>query len=125
MAAPTFSKSGVATVTFSKGRFYPIDSPQQPNQIINEAEDGTFYGAELGNPVTFIEARFERVPLSDATNVFAFLNDSNVKWSLNTFTFTDEDGTTYTVRYWGPFPLRRPQVTAGLVDIEFMLRVEV
>lgn len=124
MSAPTLSKSGVSTVTFTNGRAYPVVEPLEPIQVIGESDDGSVVVANLGNDIQYIDVSILGVPLSDVTALKAFLQDSLVNWSLNTFTWTDEGSSAYTVRYWGPFPLNPPRVAYGLYNIQFTLRVE-
>ena len=125
MPAPTWTKASAPTVTFSKWRTFPVVAPQEPNQLIGETDGGQVQIAELGPEVHFIEGQFDGLTVSDIQNVFAFLNHSAVRWSVNTFTFTDEVGAASTVRYWGPFPQRPEQTSSGLYKMACVMRVEI
>jgi hypothetical protein len=125
MPTPQLLKSGAPTVTFTKARAFPTSAPQQPNQIIGEAEGGQVKVAELGPEHQLITAVFERVPSTDVDALFTFLNHDNVRWSLNTITWRDDAAVDRTVRYWGPFPLEPRQVASGLYSFEILLRVEI
>lgn len=78
---PTFSKAGASTVTFSRDATDPVQ----------------FAGR-------FIILNFSGLIKSDITNLETFINDSNVDGAKNTFTYTDSDGNTYTVRFWNDLP---------------------
>jgi len=125
MASPTWTKSGVATVTFAQGRFFPyLASRQEGNQIVGETDDRTVVVADLGGDVEFIEGVLERVPASVIDAMHTFLKNSQVRWSKNTFTWTDEASTTHVVRFWEPIPLPKVRVGDDLYNSRFLLRVE-
>ena len=70
-----------------------------------------------------------QLPLADDgsfagyTSLRTFLN-TTVNWAQTTFTFTDADSDSFTVRYWSEeFALE--EVKQGVFEGAFLLRVEV
>jgi len=106
MALPSLSKSGVTTMTFSRGDAYPRPQLGDDGQLIGESEAGTIRIATLRAPVEFITLNFAgqtRIPTADYVALKAFLQDPLINFRANTFTFTDVDASTATVRYFEGF----------------------
>jgi hypothetical protein len=98
MALPSFQKTGVTTLSFAKGYVFPHTRPPRPRQKIGRAAGGQIYVATLGDRDQEFHLEFLHMPTSQRTAALAFLDDSRVDWSGNTFTFVDHDATSYTVR---------------------------
>jgi hypothetical protein len=99
MAAPTLSKSGVTTVTFSKASVFPGSSPRTINQFTGISDDNTIRVASLGPAKQSFEVVFEQLTSADITAVTAFFENPLVNWGVNEFTWTDEDGVATGVRF--------------------------
>lgn len=125
MPNPTFSKTGVTTFTFEKARFLPVKEPRVQNTKRTVAGGGQVKVAKHGERVRFFDIIINRVSSSNRDDLITFLEDTNIDYDLNTFTFTDEDSNTYTVRYWDSKGLDVPQVKGGLYNIRLRLRAEV
>ena len=114
---------GVDTFTFSKGRSYPLDDPVQVNVVTDMSEGGQMYAYDKGVTERFFNLVFERIPQADYAN-FADWLENHAVGPLNTFTYTDEDGATHTVRLLDTRnPLR--EVASGLFSGTIRLREEI
>ena len=122
MPLPTLTKTGVTTVTFSKGRAFAIDTTETPNQLIGESDDNTLVVADLGNEAKELGGTWTRLPLADINAVLAFFEHANVRFGKNTVTWTDEAGTASTVRLIDTV-IRHTQVASGLHDLTLRFRV--
>lgn len=123
MAFPSFSKSGVTTFTFSRGDVYPHRRTVVPRQRLGIAEAGTVQVATLSAPEYQHVLTFEGLSASDYSALLTFLTDPLVNWAANSFTYTDVDSATYTVRYIGG--LEMPQVSSGRFSATLTLREEI
>ena len=88
---------GVDTFAFSKGRSYPMDDPAQVNVPVNYSEGGQLYAYDKGIKEQFYNLTFERLSQADYDNFSDWLLTIAVG-PLNTFTYTNEDSVTHTVR---------------------------
>lgn len=126
MSQPTFTKSGVATFTFDRARSFPVDQPIKRIQIVGEAVAGQVKVADLGVEKQFIDIIADNLSTTNRDELITFLQDSDINWQGNWFTFTDEDSNTYTVRYWNSGGLlNHPEVQDNLVSIKIRLKVEI
>lgn len=127
MAKPQFTKTANAYTpfTFEKARFLPANQPITPRQLIAVAGGGRVKVTDLGDPDEFFEIRINRVSETNRNNLLGFLQDATVNYSLYTFTFIDEDSTSYTVRLWDTDGLDFPKVRGGLYNIKLILRKEI
>jgi len=127
MALPIFTKSGAtgSPLTLAKGRFLPVSDPYKPRQLRGVAGGGQVKVADLGTADHFFEIVMNRVSKSDRNALITFLQHANVNYAQNTFTFTDEDSTAFTVRYWNSSGLNFPRVKGNLYNIKLTLRVEI
>jgi len=118
------TQTGVPTVTFARGRLFPMAIEEGINQRIEVAEDGTPQVTELGP--TIRQWTVELTGVNDTVEAAfrAFMEHANQRWALKAFTLTDETNTAYTVRYWGPFPYRREQYAGNLWRLLFLVREE-
>lgn len=91
-----FTKGG-NTFTFSKGRSFPLDDPDQVNVPIDYSEGGQLYAYNKGIAEKFFNIVIGRGSLADYNSFSAWLLNVAVG-PLNTFTYTDEDGVSHTVR---------------------------
>jgi hypothetical protein len=124
MSFPTFSVSSGPTVVLSRGRVFPSSPQYDANQIRQEAEDGSVTAVELGPDIVFLHVELQGLPRAEWDALLAFLQHALVRWGLYVFSFIDEEAITYSVRYWGPFPLVPQETAAGYFDVSFLLRVE-
>lgn len=127
MALPIFTKTGAtgSPLTLPKGRFLPVSDPYTPRQIIGTAGGGQVKVADLGTADHIFEIIINRVSKTDRNAIITFLQHANVNYAQNTFTFTDEDSTAWTVRYWNSRGLDFPRVKGNLYNIRLTLRVEI
>ena len=103
MALPSFSKSAGPSFTFSRADGFPRLQPRDSGQLVGESEGGQVRVATLRDDIEFIPLIFAgqtRLPAADYTGLLTFLLDSRIDRKANTFTFTDSDGSTATVRYF-------------------------
>ena len=121
MPNPTFSKSGVTTLTFSQGNLAPSVIDEAPRQIINEAENGSQSVYTLSGTILTHTLQFQDLPSTDHDNLRTFLRNSAINYSSSTFTYTDSDGATHTVRYVDS-TLRRTRNATGTYDLSITLR---
>jgi len=127
MANPKFVKSGNAysPFTFEKGRTMPVKEPINPNQTIGKAVGGAVKVANHGTAEQLREIEIKNVSETNRNNLIGFIQDSTVNYSLNTFTFVDEDSTSHTVRLWNAKKLIFPQTKGGLFKIKLTVRDEI
>lgn len=102
MAAPSLSKAGVTTMTFTKASTFPSAEPLTINQFVGVSDDNTIRVFSLGVPKRTLTVIFEQLTPFDITDLEAFFNDPLVNWGVNSFTYTDETGNARTVRYLQP-----------------------
>lgn len=121
MPNPSFSKTGVTTLTFSQGNVAPHTIDEGPRQVINEAEDGSQTVYTLSGPIITHSLIFQDAPTSDHAALLTFLRNDNIDYTANTFTYTDSDGGTHTVRYVDR-TLRRTRNATGTYDLVLTLR---
>ena len=126
-ALPILTKAGAtgSPLTLAKGRFLPANEPRTPNQSIGKAGGGQVKVANLGTTERFWRVKMNNVSKAARNALLNFLEHTNVNWTLNTFTFTDEDATDFTVRIWNVKGIDFPQVKGGLYNISFLLRQEI
>lgn len=123
MAFPSFSKSGVTTFTFSRGDTFPHVRRVVPRQRVGISEAGSVHVATLSPPEYEHVLTFEGLSATDYTALQAFLTDPLINWAAFSFTLTDVDSATYTVRYLGGLDM--PQVSAGRYNVTIRLREEI
>lgn len=89
--------SGGSTMTFSKGRSFPVDDPKQVNVPVDYSEGGQLYAYDKGILEQFFSLNFEGLNLTDYTNFDNWLTAVAIG-PKNPFSCTDEAGVTHTVR---------------------------
>jgi hypothetical protein len=99
MSYPTFSKTGMTTLVFSRGNVYPDRHPTAPRQLVARSEAGQTRVTTLSDPDETFPLLFEGLPLTDYQALRAWLNDPRINWQAETFTYTDTAGVATTVRY--------------------------
>lgn len=102
MAKPFLSKTGVTSVFLSKASTFPSGSPLTPNQFVGVSDANTVRVFSLGVPKRQLEVIFQQLTSTDITALENFFNNSLVNWGVNSFTYTDEDATAWTVRFIQP-----------------------
>lgn len=124
MPLPTFSKTGVTTVTFSRGNVFPSAHDYTPAQVIGVSYAGTRRVATIRSADETFDLIFERLALADYTALLAFFTATTINWSAASFTYTDTSSVATTVRYLGG-PFAFPQVAPGLYSGRIPLVKEV
>jgi len=126
MSLPKFTKLGNAysVLTFEKARFVPINEPIIPNQVLDVSGGNQAKVTDLGGNEKFYYIIINRVSETQHDNLLGFLADSTVNYRENSFTFTDENSSDYTVRLWQQ-EIDIPKVKGGLYNINLIVRVEV
>lgn len=103
MALMTFAKSGVTTVTLSRGDTFPRTFETDDGQIVDQSEGGAVWVATIRQPITILSLGWTgqtSLPEADYLALVAFFEHANVQLRAHTITFTDWDATASTVRYW-------------------------
>lgn len=114
MPLPTFSKSGMTTLTFSRGNVYPSEEPAyEPVQVIGRSYAGTRRVATIREPDQSFVLVFERLPAADYALLIAWFQHTLINWSAESFMFTNQAGLATTVWYQGG-PFSFPQVASAL-----------
>lgn len=129
MANPTFVKDAT-TKTFRPGNIQATLLTDVHRQRRMLSSDGTVRVLEVSTTDDrLIQIKIVQLPLADDgsfagyTSLRTFLN-TTVNWAQNTFTFTDADSDSFTVRFWSEeFALE--EVKQGVFEGSFLLRVEV
>jgi hypothetical protein len=85
------------TFTFSKGRIFPIADPAQVNVPTDLSDGGQMYAYNKGIAEKLFNLVFEKISATDYASFEDWLLNHAVG-PTNTFTLTDEAGTTHTVR---------------------------
>ena len=127
MALSIWTKTGAtgSPLTLPKGNFYPVSDPYVPRQLRGVAGGGQVKIADLGTADHFLPIRMNRVSASKRNAMIAFLQHANVNYAQNSFTYTNEAGTSFTVRYWNASGIDWPAVKGTLYNIEVLLKVEI
>lgn len=110
-------------VTFNRGRTLDSGGYYESKQLITETGSGNIQVCDIGLSTQFITCNIDNITPTVYNRLVNFLKDSTVRWSGKTFTFTDEDSTDYTVRYWGD-KLEEIPMKSENVNIQIQLRVE-
>lgn len=124
MPLPTFSKTGMTTLTFSRGNSFPDLHSYEPQQIIGTSYAGTRRIVTVRAAEERFPLVFDRLPLADYTALLAWFIDPNINWAGGSFTYTDAAGVATTVRYLGG-PFTFPQVAPALYSGTLLLVKEV
>jgi len=124
MSKPKFTNSDSSTtITFERGRSFPATDNIEPNQITNESGAGYVQVITNGMAKRYLQCNFGHLSESQMTNLYAFLSDAKVNYKAHTFTFTDENGTDHTVRYWSD-NFSRDTEHSLMQSVEILLKVE-
>jgi len=125
MAGVIFSKTGNTYTPLSFGRGRTLDSGgyYEPKQKKTETGGGSVQVCDIGVATRYKTCNIDNITPTIYNQLVNFLKDSTVRWSGKTFTFTDEDSATYTVRYWGE-QLEEIPMKSGNVDVKIPLRIE-
>lgn len=122
MGNPKFSKAGYSDIELDGFVGYPLRRPLEKVQVTDRTAGGALQVEDLGVDI-------QRFPL-DLVLVTQALRDSLVTWydsvadgAVNTFTYTDKDGTEYTVRLMTN-PMDLPENPPGFFSGSLMLEVD-
>lgn len=96
MANPTFTL-GADSISFSSNIGFPGRRTQERIQAIDRTAGGTLVVEDLGSTVSKRILYFPDLSSSDMTELIQWHN-SIANGAANTFTYTDEDGSSMTVR---------------------------
>jgi wyosine [tRNA(Phe)-imidazoG37] synthetase (radical SAM superfamily) len=96
MSKIIFTK-GASTFTFSKGRKFIIDDPDQVNVPVDYSDGRQLYAYNKGVAEKFWNLVYDKLSATDYSNFRTWLL-TTVVGPTNTFTMTDENGATHTVR---------------------------
>jgi len=124
MPFPTFSKAGVPTVILSRGDVYPTRLTVTPRQRVATTNAGAVQVATYSPEETQHRLSFVDMPTADRTALLAFLRNALINWAAFTFTYTDVNAATYTVRYLSGM-LDWQETAPGLWDGDILLREEI
>lgn len=124
MPLPTYAKTGVTTLTWSKGESFPYTHIRRPRQVVGVSESGAVRVSTLSVPEHFILVTFVRVPLADYNAAIAFFEDALIDWKANTWTYTNSSSEAFTVRLWDD-NLESPEVVDQLYTLRNLLRIEI
>lgn len=98
MANISFSKTGESTISFGASLLLPISRPQTVMQITDRTAGGTIKVENLG--ITISRRRLSLTGISSAVYDSLLAWHSGVSYGAKeTFTYTDENGNSYTVRW--------------------------
>ena len=129
MANPTFVKDAT-TKTFRPGNIQATLLSDQHRQRRLVSSDGTVRVLEVSTvDDRLIQIRVVQLPRADDgsfagyDSLRTFLN-TTINWAQNTFTFTDADSDSFTVRWWAD-SLDLEETKKDVFEGSFLLRVEV
>ena len=129
MANPTFVKDAT-TKTFRPGNIQATLLSDQHRQRRLVSSDGTVRVLEVSTvDDRLIQIRVVQLPRADDgsfagyDSLRTFLN-TTINWAQNTFTFTDADSDSFTVRWWSD-SLDLEETKKDVFEGSFLLRVEV
>lgn len=123
MPYPTFTKTGMTTLTFSRGDVFPRQHIYQPRQRIGRSYAGTYQVATLGDPDERLPLVFVRLPQADYTALVAWFQHALINWAANSFTYTNSASVITVVRYLAG-SLDMPEVSNGLYSVTLDLTKE-
>ena len=123
MAGITFSKTGMTTLTLSRGRSFPVSAPLTFHQIRTVSEAQTVRIATMAPPTQYIRVVCQFLTQDEADALLAWFQDGTINGGAATFTLTDEAGTDYEVRLWQD-TLEIPQTSLGFSSVDLLLRVD-
>jgi len=102
--AITFQKSGMDDLVIERGRLLPKDDKLRLNQERHLTESNNPKVIVYGDALELLELNFKNLTKENydgATHgIKTWFQNSNINWSENNFTLIDENGLSYTVRYW-------------------------
>ena len=125
MALPRFEKTGLQTLTFSRGCLYPYETLYVHNQKKGVSEGRIVRVATLSGTVLFLPVKFERLSLTDFQALRAWIHSPLIQGAAQTFTYVDHAGTSHEVRWWEDDNIwQMPMTSYGLFSFTARLRVE-
>lgn len=127
MSKIKFSAAGMSDLTLERGRLYPIKKPQTKHQERHLTESMNPKVISYSGTLTLW--RLDLIYLSSdnysgaVNGLKTWFEDSNINYSANSFTLTDEDGVTHTVRLWQDnFDMQK--IPSGRYQISLLLLKE-
>jgi len=105
MASIVFSASGMSDLTLERGRAVPY-SPEniEANQDNYLTESNNPKVIDYGNDLEMISLSFQHLSKDNYDGAInglkTWFENANINWMENSFTLTDENGASHTVRLW-------------------------
>ena len=122
-----FIKSGLSNLTLERGRLFPISTPIEINQDRYLTEDNNAKVVDYGSDLDLWELNFNYLSVDNyngsVNGLKTWFESSQVNWSMNNFTLTDENGVAHTVRLWQK-SFNMPRHGSGRYSISLILLKE-
>ena len=122
MALPTFSKTSMTTLTFSRDVLLPYQRPVTYHRKRKVSGGGVIRIAKTGIADRLIRLRFAQLLLADFTTLAAWFDHPLINEGLEPFTYTDSASVAYTV-YWWDDTFDMPEQEGGFYSVEVTLRI--
>ena len=104
MSKIIFSKAAMSDLYLERGRLYPVSKPQEKHQERHLTESMNPKVVSYPGTLTLWQLEFNYLSQNnyDGTThgLKTWFENSLINYSENSFTLTDEDGVTHTVRLW-------------------------
>lgn len=124
----TFAIAGRSDLTMERGRIIPyVPIEYKIDQLLHFTEQNNPKVTDYGSNIQFIKLSFKHLSKDqyDGTvnGLETWFSSSQVNWAANSFTMTDEEGNTHTVRFWqNSFQMTRD--AGGRYTVSFVLLKE-
>jgi hypothetical protein len=117
MPFPAFTL-GANAIIFTKGVDYPVRAPREYVQAIDRTAAGTLEVETLGVIIKRISIGFSNLPAADFIALRDWF-DSTAAGAANAFTYTDQEGADYVVRWLNAFDFTEDKAGyTGSIDLE-------
>ena len=120
----TLLKGGLADLVLTRGRLVPYKKDQHTiNQERYLTESSNSKVTKYGSNSEFMEIQLKNIPESEYVLLIAWFESSQVDWSLNAFSLTDEKGISNSVRLWQNNFEGKAKANNAF-DVKILLKVE-
>lgn len=92
-------QTGLTTVVLSRDYIWPVNKQGHAFQVIARRGNGRPQVAKLAPSEQIWSLIFRQLTVTDRDNIWNFITDALVDYSLHEWTFVDVDSTLYTARY--------------------------